>query len=87
MIFDNISHLSDEAQAAQGIEMLLAGSDTSACTLSMSSFLILKNPEVVKKFKTVLREHIPDPDAMPSLIELEKIDYLVSSPTTLCPCR
>lgn len=78
MIFDNLSSLSEEAQAAQGIEMLLAGSDTSACTLSMSSFLILSNPGVKKKLVAVLREKIPSPETMPPLIELEKIDYLVS---------
>ncbi|EAW25749.1 cytochrome P450 [Aspergillus fischeri NRRL 181] len=76
VIFDNLKSLTDKAQAAQSIEILLIGSDTSAFTLSMGSFHILSSPECKEKLVATLNEHIPNPDAMPSLVELEKIDYL-----------
>lgn len=78
VILDSMQELSDQDQAMQAIEIILGGTDTSAFTLSMGIFRILGSPECSKKLVASLDEHISRPRLMVPLVELEKIDYLVS---------
>ncbi|RYO80358.1 hypothetical protein DL762_007683 [Monosporascus cannonballus] len=59
----------------EAIDILLAGSDTTAFTLATSLFYILRDEKVKVKLIETLDEHMPDPDNM-LLLKLEKIEYL-----------
>lgn len=83
VILDSMQDLSDQDQAMQAIEIILGGTDTSAFTLSMGIFRILSSPECTKKLVASLDEHISEPGTMMPLVELEKIDYLVSIGATI----
>lgn len=60
------------------MSILVAGSNTASYTLAMAVFYILRNPKIRKRLVRELDEHVPDPDQMPPLPELEMISYLVS---------
>lgn len=76
----------------EGVDLLIAGSDTTAASASTAVLQILQHPDVHKKLVDSLDAAIPSADHMPSLIELEKIDYLVRMETSYrsydycCPC-
>lgn len=63
----------------EAVDILLAGSDTTAFTLATSLFHILNTEGVKTKLVEALKEAIPSLDGIPSLAKLEKIDYLVGS--------
>lgn len=77
VLLDSMQQLSDQDQSMQAIEFILGGTDTSAFTLAMGIFRILCTPDCTRKLVACLDEHISEPGIMPSLTELEKIDYLV----------
>lgn len=58
-----------------------AGTDTTANILALGTYHILRNPRILKKFQTELREAIPNKDDMVSWAQLETLPYLVS-----CSC-
>lgn len=53
-----------------------AGTVTTAHTLTVASFHLLDNPEVLQKLLTELKSAFPDPSMPPSLPELERLPYL-----------
>ncbi len=65
--------LSQEAQLIIG-----AGSDTVANSLTVTTFHILNNPEVLTKLRSELDTAIPDSSRPPTLLVVEKLPYLVS---------
>jgi len=65
-------------QATEGVDILVAGADTTAYTLTVALFCILKNPSIQRKLEDALSTVIKSPDAIPPVLELEKIEYLVS---------
>jgi cytochrome P450 len=79
VLLDSMQEFSDRDQSTQAIEIILGGTDTSAFTLAMGIFRILGNPECARKLVACLDKHISKPGVMVPLVELEKINYLVSS--------
>lgn len=76
----------------EGVDLLVAGSETTAASASTAVLQILQHPDVHKKLVDSLDAAIPSADHMPPLLELEKIDYLVRilisyrSFDYCCPC-
>lgn len=74
----------------EGIDLLVAGSDTTAASASTAVLQILQHPDVQKKLVDSLDAAIPSADHIPPLLELEKIDYLVRISCRIhhhyCPC-
>ncbi|KAK0664412.1 cytochrome P450 monooxygenase aflU [Lasiodiplodia hormozganensis] len=77
VLFDKLGKYSDNEQISEAMSVLIAGSDTTAYTLSIGTFHILNSPEISAKLQQELRENEVDPDQMPSLLDLEKLPYLV----------
>ena len=62
-----------EAQVA-----CIAGTETTAWTLSVLTFYVLSNHEVGRKLRRELESAIPDISANVEIKDLEKLPYLVS---------
>lgn len=64
--------LQDEAQTLVG-----AGSETTAKTLSVISFYLLKDKKKLQKLRDEIKSLLPTPTTIPALSGLEKLPYLV----------
>ena len=64
--------LMDEAQNVVG-----AGTVTTAHILSVITFHLLDNPEVLSKLQSELRAVMPDSESQPKWHQLERLPYLV----------
>jgi cytochrome P450 len=69
----SLDRLAQEAQVIIG-----AGSDTVANALTVTTFHILNNPEVLVKLKRELETAMPDLYAPTKLAVVERLPYLVS---------
>ncbi|TKA75497.1 hypothetical protein B0A55_04648 [Friedmanniomyces simplex] len=77
-IFDQLRGLTEQQSAAEAIDIMVAGSDTTATTLAIGTYQILSNSEIASKLNAELDGAIPDPTDMPDLQTLEKLDYLTA---------
>jgi cytochrome P450 len=83
-IFDSILD-SDLPEAEKQTERLweeaqvicIAGTETTAWTLSVLTFYLLSNPDVMRRLRDELEKAMPDPDQHMEIKELEKLPYLV----------
>ncbi|KAK7697316.1 hypothetical protein SLS64_013664 [Diaporthe eres] len=76
IVFDRLGSLTQSDKITEGVDLLVAGSATTAASASTAVLQILQHPDVEKKLVDSLDAAIPSADHMPSLLELEKIDYL-----------
>jgi Cytochrome P450 len=79
-VFDNLSSLPYQHKVTEAVDILIAGADTTASTLTAGMIHILSNPEIHAKLVDALGgvgAGRGNPQAF-QLLELEKIDYLVS---------
>jgi len=68
--------LTDDEIAAQAIGFLLAGSDTTSVTLSLTCFYLAMNPEVQDKLKHEIDSVWTDEHEMPSYETVRELPYL-----------
>ncbi|EOD46532.1 putative cytochrome p450 protein [Neofusicoccum parvum UCRNP2] len=78
VLFDKLQDLPDQVQISEAMSTLIAGSDTTAFTLSFASYAISKAPAIRARLEKELKDNIADPDQMPSLGELERLPYLAA---------
>jgi cytochrome P450 len=83
-VFDSIldSDLPDEEKETERLwqeaqVICIAGTETTAWALSVLTFYLLSNPEVMAKLRTELDSAIPDISARVASRDLEKLPYLV----------
>lgn len=76
VILDSLGSLSEEYQCHEAMDMLFAGSETTAWSLGVALYHILSNPLIHDKLKITIRNARLD-NAQPSLHEMEKLEYLV----------
>ncbi|KAL9017054.1 MAG: hypothetical protein Q9185_005608 [Variospora sp. 1 TL-2023] len=62
----------------EGMALIVAGSETTAQTLSITTYHLLANPDKLAKLRSTLCASMPDPNAPPSLAQLESNPYLVA---------
>ena len=62
----------------EGLVVLGAGTETVAHTLTVSTFYLCTNRNVLIRLREELRQVLPTPTSSASLLELEKLPYLVS---------
>lgn len=77
VVFDNLQSLPDDLQKTESIDILVAGSETSAFTLSAALYHILSIPEVERTLVSALDEAFGGSQSVPALAQLEQIQYLV----------
>lgn len=66
-----VEHLSQE-----GVSVVAAGSDTTGIALTVTTFHLLDNSDILARLKNELIEALPDPQATPAWSDLEKLPYL-----------
>ncbi|KAL1631249.1 hypothetical protein SLS54_000008 [Diplodia seriata] len=76
VIFDNLASVSLQIQNNQALEILIAGSDTTAQTITMGLHYILGNPRIKDKLTAVVHDVVKDPASIPTFTELDQIEYL-----------
>ncbi|KAJ4390102.1 hypothetical protein N0V93_007575 [Gnomoniopsis smithogilvyi] len=67
-----------ERLAIEAFAIMGAGTETTAATLSLITYQILKHPEILDKLIAELEQNglINDPRGLPSFLELERLPYL-----------
>ncbi|KAL2205691.1 cytochrome P450 [Sarocladium strictum] len=76
VMFDVLKSLPIDQQKAEAINTFIAGSDTTALTLTTALFHILQLPEVEKTLVDCLDEEFQKAETIPSLLQLEQLKYL-----------
>nr|XP_036575938.1 Benzoate 4-monooxygenase 1 [Colletotrichum truncatum]KAF6782594.1 Benzoate 4-monooxygenase 1 [Colletotrichum truncatum] len=76
VFFDSLEDIGDEGKRSLATEFLVAGSDTSALTVTYGIYHILSNPKIRDRLTRELEEALPSIDTAPTLLQLEKIPYL-----------
>ena len=56
--------------------LLVAGTDTTALTLSSATYRVLRNPSILRNLQAELREAMPRKDMQLEYAEMEKLPYL-----------
>ncbi|KAK2042644.1 cytochrome P450 [Colletotrichum somersetense] len=79
IIFSNYTDHGVEELGVEANELLIAGSDTTACSLAVGIFHIAQSTHIKKKLVEALDAVITDAEKLPSLVELEAIEYLNAS--------
>ncbi|CAG7954027.1 unnamed protein product [Penicillium olsonii] len=77
-IFDSLKGLPSEAISAEALDIIIAGSDTTAMTLGVALYQILADFEISRRLIAELDEAIPDKDTNTDLIILEQLPYLTA---------
>jgi hypothetical protein len=77
VIFDRLEGLSSKEKLAEAMELINAGSDTTASTLTAGLIHMVEKPEIQEKLANSLKNVQPDEYGHYRLLDLEKIDYLV----------
>lgn len=57
--------------------IMVAGTDTTATTLASIVYHLIANPNVLRKLKAELEIAMPDPEAPPTIAQVETLPYLV----------
>lgn len=65
-----------EHMTREGFIVVQAGSDTTGIALTVTAFHILNNTTILARVKEELTEALPDSQAQPTWVELEKLSYL-----------
>ncbi|KXH50905.1 hypothetical protein CNYM01_03359 [Colletotrichum nymphaeae SA-01] len=76
VLFDRLTGISRSDMATEAVDMIVAGADTTAMSATVAIVEILTNPTIEGKLVQALDASIPSRDALPPLLELEKIEYL-----------
>lgn len=76
VIFDNLGSLPETQLHAESVDILIAGSDTTAFSVSLSIYHILNNPVIKSRLTDCLFKLIPEASQMPRLAQLEECPYL-----------
>ena len=78
VVFDSLKDLDDDLIVAEAVDILAAGSDTTAYSLSVGLWHILQDQRIRETLVSELLEAIPDVANFPSLTKLESIPYLTA---------
>lgn len=80
VVFDGMKVVADDKLVvSEAVDILIAGSDTTAFTLNSGIWHVSTNPQIKRKLAAALKEALPDyPATQPTLLQLEAIPYLAA---------
>lgn len=67
-----------ERLVREGMALIIAGSEATAQTLSITTYHLLANADKLAKLRAELEHTMPNPSAIPPLAQLETSPYLVA---------
>lgn len=77
-IFGPLSHLTTQQIIDEAVDIIAAGSDTTATALGNLFVHVLKSPRITRKLVAEIDQAMPDRSQACSLAKLEQLEYLVS---------
>ena len=80
VVFDHLPSVAYPQKITEAMDILIAGSDTTAATLTAALLHILADQKVHNKLVEAVQSVQPNEQGILPLLELEKIDYLVHLP-------
>ncbi|EAW16451.1 cytochrome P450 [Aspergillus fischeri NRRL 181] len=78
IVFDSLPTLSYKLKVMEAVELLIAGSGTTASTLTSAMIHILKNKDIHARLVSALQKVQPNEEGNLALSDLERVDYLVA---------
>ncbi|GFF74814.1 hypothetical protein IFM60648_04287 [Aspergillus lentulus] len=78
VIFDSLQSISDDAKVSEAMDILIAGADTTASTLTTGFYHILSNPKIKERLVQAIDEAMPEAGKFIPLQSLEKVEYLTA---------
>lgn len=82
VVFNSLQSISDDAKVSEAMDILIAGADTTASTLTTGFIHILSNPSIKARLVQAIDEAMPEDESSISLQSLEKVEYLVCEDDT-----
>ncbi|RKK96205.1 hypothetical protein BFJ68_g14465 [Fusarium oxysporum] len=79
VVYSALDGCTEVEAVAEATDILAAGSDTTAYSLTVGLWHILNNKAIKEELQEALLENIPDPETIPSLPALEKIPILTAT--------
>ncbi|PLN85305.1 cytochrome P450 [Aspergillus taichungensis] len=76
IVFDALQGLPEWRTRYESMDMIVAGSDTTAWTLTTVLFHVLRREGVKSRVEEAAKRALPDLNHIPSYVELEKDEYL-----------
>lgn len=77
VVFDKLSAVKGEEKVAEAMDILIAGADTTASTLTTALLYILSNDRIESRLVEEIDSVTPQEDGRLSLQSLEKLEFLV----------
>lgn len=69
-----------DRMSQEGFEVIVAGVETTSRILTAATYYVLANPQnVLSRLQSELRLAFPDPEAKPTLKQLEQLPWLVGT--------
>lgn len=81
VVFDSLKSVPDDQKVTEAMDILIAGADTTASTLTTGLLHILTQQDIYDKLVSAFESANLSNEALPPLKDLERIEYLV------CPSR
>ncbi|KAJ5660929.1 cytochrome P450 [Penicillium longicatenatum] len=78
VIFDSLKSISNDAKVSEAMDILIAGADTTASTLTTGFIHILSNDKIKRRLVQAIDEAMPETGTLISLQALEKVEYLAA---------
>ncbi|KAF9885222.1 hypothetical protein FE257_000582 [Aspergillus nanangensis] len=78
VIFDSLQSISDEAKIAEAMDILIAGADTTASTLTTGFYHIISSPRCKERLVQAIDQVMPENGTFIPLQSLEKVEYLTA---------
>lgn len=72
VMFDTLKGVSDDLQISESMDILIAGSDTTAFTLTVALDAILRDPELYARITEAVDMAMPDRNSVPPFTEMER---------------
>lgn len=77
MVFEKLSTIKDDEKVAEAVDILIAGADTTASTLTTGLLHILSNDAIKTRLVEEIDSVTPTEYGQLSLQSLEKLEFLV----------
>lgn len=68
----------------EGVVSIAAGGETTARAMTIATYFLLSEPEILRHLEEELQHIMPEPSSRPALRQLERLPWLVSRHSASC---
>lgn len=77
VVFDSLQSIPDNYKVSEAMDILIAGADTTASTLTTGFYHILSDPKIKARLVQAIDDAMPEAGSLIPLQSLEKVEFLV----------